>query len=162
MEYSDYLDKLMLKANEKWFKYYARIPLVVSILVGLFFFIWGFVDITNHQEIILKEIDGEMVKVWLYGFLKVETRIGGAIIWWVMGIVPSVGGYFLLKIIFSPHILNVLYLRKIKQDLDKLVFTKEVKEGLQGINNEEWICVKCGTKNSYAAKSCTNCLEKKP
>ncbi len=158
MEYSEYLDKLMLKTNEKWFKFYVKTPLIISIIIGLFFFIWGFVDATNFQDIIIREINGKDVKIVRYGFLKAESRIGAELIWWAMGVVLSVSNYFILKILVSPKILSVLYLRKIKQDLDKIVFGEQDKEKVRIVGVDEWVCPHCGEVNSKDKKKCTNCF----
>lgn len=159
MEYSDYLDKLAIEKNEKFFKSYVKIPLIIAIIIGVAFFIWGLVDATTFQEIVYKKINGKNVKIMLYGFLKVESRIGAVIIWWLMGAVVSIGSYFLLKILFSPKILSVLYLRKIKQDLDKIVFSKEVKENKQQpIEINGWVCPHCGETNNKDAKRCGKCF----
>ena len=58
----------------------------------------------------------------------------------------------------SPKILSVLYLRKIKQDLDKIVFTNEVKMTKQEFYFPKWQCSECGTINNGAAKNCKNCF----
>ena len=162
MEYSDYLDKLKTKSNEKWFNWYVRIPWITLIIIAIFFFVWGIIDITNYQEVVFRKYGTKVVKETLYGYFRLSTRIGAALIWWGIGAVASIGSYFLLKAIFSPKILSVLYLRKIKTDLDKIVFSKDIKENTKVISNPEWVCAKCGTKNNDSAKNCTNCFEPKP
>lgn len=162
MEYSDYIDKLRIKENERWFKSYVKIPLIIAIIIGIFFFVWGIVDATTFQKIVYKQRGDDILKLRVYGFLEIESRIGAELIWWIMGAFLSVGTYFFLKIILSPKILTVLYLRKIKQDLEKEVLSNEVKASLQEVDVKEWVCPKCGEKNSYSAKNCTNCFEEKP
>ena len=162
MKYSDYIDKLRTKENEKWFNFYVKLPLIISIIVGIFFFIWGFVDATNFQKYIHKQMGKDVVKLRVYGCLAIETRIGAELVWWIAGAFLSVGTYFLLKIIISPKILTVLYLRKIKQELEKEILSNEVKLTLQEVDVKEWVCPKCGEKNRESAKKCTNCFEEKP
>ena len=162
MEYSDYIDKLRIKENERWFKSYVKIPLIIAIIIGIFFFVWGVVDATTFQKIVYKQRGDDILKLRVYGFLEIESRIGAELIWWIMGAFLSVGTYFFLKIILSPKILTVLYLRKIKQDLDKVVLSNEVKLGLQEVDVKAWTCPKCGEKNRESAKKCTNCFEEKP
>ncbi len=159
MEYSDYLDKLMTKSNEKWFKWYVRIPWIMLIIIAISFFIWGIIDITNYQEIVFVKYGNKTVKETLYGCFRISTRIGAALIWWGMGAVASIISYFGLKAIVSPKILSVLYLRKIKQDLDKTVFSKEVKENKQQpIEINGWVCPHCGETNNKDAKRCGKCF----
>ena len=158
MEYSDYLDKLTIKSNEKWFKLYVKLPLIVTIIIGLAFFAWGIIDITNYQEIVFKRYGDTFVKETIYGCFKISTRIGAALIWWIIGSVVSVISFFGLKAIVSPKILSVLYLRKIKKDLDKIVFGEQDKEKVRIIGVDEWVCPHCGEVNSKDKKKCTNCF----
>ena len=151
----------MTKSNEKWFNWYVKIPLIVAIVIALFFFIWGIIDITNYQDVVLVKYGNKYVKETLYGFFRISTRIGAALVWWGIGVVASIGSYFALKAIMSPKILSVLYMRKIKHDLDKIVFSKEVKKIEKPIKTEEWVCPHCGEINRKNVKKCSNCFSAK-
>lgn len=167
MQILDYENEIIVAENEKWFKFYVKFPLIMAIAVGLIFFIWGIVDPASFQLTTFETSYGygsEPVENKLYGIMGLETFFGAMIVWWIIGAVLSVGSYFFYKIILAPTILNIFYLKIISQNSGKMLVSKSsTKSPTQTkFSTQSWTCPKCGEKNSYSAKNCTNCFEEKP
>ncbi len=177
----------VVNENEKFFKFYVYLPLIIALITAASFLIWGIVDPIVFQH---RDWGSYFSKYdYVYGVMEMDTFFGAMIVWWIIGIVATVMNYFTYKIILSPMILKILYLKKllqgvgiveVKTDNQPAIQTKklskkekvvqeliQINKKLQQVkpvvnNNSTWICPKCGEKNNGGAKNCINCFTPKP
>ncbi len=164
MQFFEYEEDRVIEENQNWFRFFVKFPLIMATALAIIFFIWGIVD-PSAIQIKVPEFNGaEIVETTKYGIMQTQTSVGATIIWWLIGAVVTAINYFTLKIILSPMILNIYYLKKIKTNTGKMVSQKTTvkSESQQKFSVQAWVCPKCGEKNSYSAKNCINCFEPKP
>ena len=98
-----------VKDNERYFKFFLRFPLVCSIFFAVACFVCGIV------------------------FAGIEEESFFLAIFWLGGPIYCVMNYFLLKIIFSPMILRVYYLKMIANSGDTSTMNKSEDDPLPEI-----------------------------
>ena len=164
MQFFEYEDRYVIEENQTWFRIFIKLPLIMATALAIIFFIWGIVD-PSAIQIKVPEFNGsEIVETTRYGIMQTQTSVGATMLWWLIGAVASAINYFVLKIFLSPIILNVCYLKMIKEKTEKAVVPKVAVKtpSQQKLSMQAWVCPKCGEKNSYSAKNCINCFEPKP
>lgn len=102
-------DQQIVKTNERYFKFFLRFPLVCSIFFAVACFLCGSL------------------------FASIEEESFYLAIFWVGGPIYCVMNYFLLKIIFSPMILKVYYLKMIANSGDTSTMNKSEDDPLPEI-----------------------------
>lgn len=113
--------KEIIENNEKWFKFFVYLPKILTIIYGIFFFIWGIIDPIIFQ-IEYYSYSGYDI---LYGSMGVGTFFGAMIVWWLIGVVACVLIYVVTKLALSYSILHIYYLQDIRETNQKLVELKE-------------------------------------
>ena len=100
----------VVNENEKFFKFYVYLPLIIALITAASFLIWGIVDPIVFQH---RDWGSYFSKYdYVYGVMEMDTFFGAMIVWWIIGIVATVMNYFTYKIILSPMILKILYLKR--------------------------------------------------
>lgn len=92
-------DEIFISENKKYFRFYEKAPLIITIILGVLFFVWSIVDsvvIQNGKSAGL---------VWS--------------LWALIGSVVCVATYFVLKWVFSYKILHIYYLVQIEENMKK-------------------------------------------
>lgn len=97
MEVKDSLND-EITSQQKWFKWYKRIPLMVAILTFIGFFCYGIIAAVTHN--LLFNVNNGFL-IWL--------------IWMLFGIASAGIDYVILKVLLSQKILSVLYLQILKE-----------------------------------------------
>lgn len=93
--------------QNSYFRWYARIPALASILTVVAFIIIGIVDAcTTYKE-------GGRFGTTYYGIMRLDNWFFCWIIWVIIGLVAALIIYVFTKIGFSQKILTILYLRKL-------------------------------------------------
>ncbi len=88
-----------ISKNSKWFKGFTILPLIVTIVIASFFFVFGIVM-------------GATIPTYDYYGSPVFNG-GSMLLFWVIGAVAAAISYCLLKVVCSFFILNITYLRKL-------------------------------------------------
>ena len=127
----------IINQNEKLFKVYVYLPLIIAISTAVLFFIWSIVDpaVFNYEVIDSYNYyyDYYSYKT-VYGVMSMDTFFGAMIIWWVIGAITTVLNYFVYKLILAPSILRMFYLKKISLNTEEILNTKKDVEKEQ-VNN---------------------------
>ena len=159
----------IINENEKFFKFYVYLPMIIAIVTAVFFFIWSIVDPAVFNYSIPKyysDYYDDFVYQEVYGIMGVSSFFGAMIIWWLIGAVVTTLNYFVYKLVLTPVILHIYYLKSINSNSEDMLYigsSKNPKPVTQSkVGFKAWICPNCGEKNSYAAKNCTNCFTPKP
>ena len=171
MSFYEYRDEYVIEKNEKWFNFYINFPLIMAIVIAVSFFIWGIVDPSTIQITTYRVVNTELIEDKLYGVMSMNTAFGAMIVWWIIGAVVAIINYFAYKIIFTPTILQIMYLKNINLNSDLMAKRsvagqskafQQASASQAKVSYSAWTCPKCGEKNNYAAKNCINCFEPKP
>ncbi len=123
----------IIKQNEKLFKVYVYLPLIIAISTAVLFFIWSIVDPAVFNYSVLDSYDyyyGRSTYKTVYGVMGMNTFFGAMIVWWVIGAIVTVLNYCIYKLILAPTILRIFYLKKISLNSEELLNEKKdvVKE----------------------------------
>lgn len=136
-------DDIIIDEYNNWFNFYFKLPLILTILIG--------------------------VACFVLGIVFADLFDGAIIVFWLVGAVVSALTYFITKISLSAIILNIYYLKSIDAKLSReTVYTPSIlkKQATTATNANKaveatWTCKKCGTKNHTSAMYCLNCRASK-
>ncbi len=92
--------------NEKWFKFYEKLPMFLLCVLATLCFIWSIIDVSVFQY-------GYYSKS--YGVMRLDSAFVALLIWWVIGAILSFVTYIVAKIVCSYKILVIKYLKKISE-----------------------------------------------
>lgn len=124
--------KSVIESNEKWFKFFVKLPMILTIVSALFYFVWGIVDPAIFQVSKADIYSGNYYLApkndYYYGIMGLETYFGAMLVWWIIGAVVSVITYACTKLAVSYKILHIYYLHDIKESNEKLLEKQEDKE----------------------------------
>lgn len=98
----------IIENANKWYKFWLKLPFILFIVDLIFYFIWGIVD-----SVVLKYVEGYIT---YYGSMGFTDGFVSWFVWQIIGFASGVLVYFFTKILISPIILKVGYLKKISDD----------------------------------------------
>lgn len=127
----------IINQNEKLFKVYVYLPLIIAISTAVLFFIWSIVDPAVFNYEVIDSYNNYYYYYsykTVYGVMSMDTFFGAMIIWWVIGAITTVLNYFVYKLILAPSILRMFYLKKISLNTEEILNTKKDVEKEQ-VNN---------------------------
>lgn len=84
----------LIAENTKYFKFYEKVPIIFTVILGALFFILSIVGIASESY-------------------------GTAFLFIFIGAIVCVANYFVLKLAFSYIILHISYLKKIEENTKK-------------------------------------------
>ncbi len=93
MEEKGFENEKVLQDNQKYFNFYLILPRIVTIILGVLFFIAG---------------------LCMFGSSGMFARIF-VLPTWIAGAIVCVLTYYLMKVVLSYNILNIYYLKKIAE-----------------------------------------------
>lgn len=92
--------------NEKWFKFYEKLPMILFCVLATLCFIWSIIDVSVFQYGYYSTS---------YGVMRLDSAFVALLIWWVIGVILSFATYIVAKIVCSYKILVIKYLKKISE-----------------------------------------------
>lgn len=104
----------IIAGNKKYFRFYEKAPLIITILLGVLFFVWSIVD-----PAVIQEKAGYFGYSVYYGVFHLESAGLVWFLWVLIGSVVCVATYFVLKWVFSYKILHIYYLVQIEENMKK-------------------------------------------
>ena len=98
------------------FALYIKLPKIVTIIIGVFIFIWSIIDPSVFSTV-EGSIYGEDLST--YGIMGAGSFFGAMVIWWLIGCALCGIVYFVMKISMSYKLLKLYYLQEIYQSVKK-------------------------------------------
>ena len=106
--------------NTKYFNVYKLLPIIFAFGTLGLFFVWGILD-SSIFKIPKFDIEtsfwGTSIVDYTYGLMQFETAFECLIVWIIIGSIPSLIVYFVVKIKISPVILQTEYLALIANSI---------------------------------------------
>ncbi len=96
-------DEKIIKENEKWFKFYTKLPMILAIVSAALVFIWSIVDVSVFHSSSASP----------YGVMRLPSAFLSMFIWWNIGAVNAWLTYVFTNLIVCYPVLQIYYLRKI-------------------------------------------------
>ena len=120
----------IIKENEKLFKLYVYLPVIIAISTAVLFFIWSIVDPAVFNYSVPDGYDYYYGYTYtsVYGVMGMNTFFGAMLVWWIIGAIMTVMNYFVYKLILAPSILKMFYLKKISLNSEELVNANKCTE----------------------------------
>ncbi len=100
------------KQQVKFFKFYAKMPMILAIVTMALFFIWGIIDPIVFKDYVSSGFSFIRGKTY-YGMMRLKSGFLCWLIWVLIGAVCSVITYLLGRVLYSYKLLHIIYLQKL-------------------------------------------------
>ncbi len=97
--------------QERFYKLYPYLPLIIFLLIFVAFLTWGLIDSWTHETVIQIEQGLSTDTKTLYGIWKLETRFHVYATWGLIGAGIGAIVWLILKVSVSVRIMTLEYLR---------------------------------------------------
>ncbi|MBQ8196682.1 MAG: hypothetical protein IJZ73_01325 [Clostridia bacterium] len=122
-------DYKLIKSSCKWEKVVAHLPTITLAITLIFAFVWGIVD-----TFIFKSGSGRYAE---YGTFEVKNKFLNWFLWQLIFVAGGTSMYFFLKIILSPLVLHIEYLKVIANIPEECFPADPVKESETAVSVED-------------------------